>query len=131
MSTISDFDSAASAGIDREHEVQLSLLRALCEALRAQCDGAQLSAMLEQLSDYCEAHFVSEELIMRQKSFDDYEDHIEDHSHMLDLLRAIAVDHATGRSSELTQKTGQALAFIETHINTRDRRFADFLRNDR
>ena len=30
MSTISDFNTAAQAGMDREHEVQLSLLRTLC-----------------------------------------------------------------------------------------------------
>ena len=33
MSTISDFNTAAQAGMDREHEVQLSLLRTLCQAI--------------------------------------------------------------------------------------------------
>jgi hemerythrin len=129
MSTISDFNAAAHADMDREHEVQLGLLRSLCQAVRDRRDSSRVALLLDQLTTFCEAHFVSEELSMRQHSFDDYEDHADDHCHMMDLLRAIAIDHATGNSSELAAITDEALAFIETHINTRDRRFADFMRN--
>jgi hemerythrin len=66
---------------------------------------------------------------MRQKSYDDFEDHIDDHGHMLDVLRDIATDHASGNSALLTGKTQDALAFIGNHISTRDKRFADFLRS--
>jgi hemerythrin-like metal-binding protein len=128
MSTISDFNWAAQAGIDGEHEVQLSLLRTLCKAVREKRNFGEVAQLLEQLTAYCEAHFVSEELIMRQNSFDEYEDHADDHCHMMDLLRAMAIDHATGNSSELKTITDEALAFIDNHINTRDKRFADFLR---
>ena len=127
MSTLSTFNSAANADMDREHEVQLSLLRALCQAVREQRDADHVAQRLDQLAAYCEAHFVSEELIMRQHSFDDYEDHVDDHSHMLELLKAIAGDHATGKPSALANKAEEALAFIETHINTRDKRFASFM----
>ena len=129
MSTISDFNTAAHANMDREHEVQLSLLHSLCQAVRDRRDSSRITLLLDQLTAFCEAHFVSEELIMRQHSFDDYEDHADDHCHMMDLLRAIAIDHATGNSFELTAITDDALAFIETHINTRDKRFTDFMRN--
>ncbi|MEI6733340.1 MAG: hemerythrin family protein [Comamonadaceae bacterium] len=128
MSTILDFNTAAQAGMDREHEVQLSLLRTLCQAIREQRNAGEVAQLLEQFSAYCEAHFVSEELIMRQNSFDEYEDHADDHCHMMDLLKVIAIDHATGKSSELKAVTDEALAFIENHIRTRDQRFADFLR---
>ncbi len=128
MSTISDFNNAAQAGMDREHEVQLSLLRTLCEAVREQRNTVEVAQLLEQFSAYCEAHFVSEELIMRQNSFDEYEDHADDHCHMMDLLRVIAIDNAIGKSSEMNAVTDEALAFIQNHIRTRDKRFADFLR---
>ena len=39
---------------------------------------------------------MSEELLMRLKSYDDYEDHVEDHLQMLDTLRGIAASHAAG-----------------------------------
>ena len=127
MSTISGFNASAQAGMDREHEVQLSLLRTLCQAIREQRKASEVAQLLEQFSAYCEAHFVSEELIMRQNSFDEYEDHADDHCHMMDLLRVIATDHETASSSKLKAVTDEALAFIENHISTRDKRFADFL----
>ena len=129
MSTISDFNTAAQAGIDREHEVQLSLLRTLCQAIGEQRSASEVAQLLEQFSDYCEAHFVSEELIMRQHSFEEYEDHADDHGHMMDLLKVIATDCDAADSSSLKASTDEALAFIENHISTRDKRFADFLRH--
>lgn len=127
MSTISDFNTAAQAGIDREHEVQLSLLRTLCQAIREQRSTSEVAQLLGHFSDYCEAHFVSEELIMRQHSFEEYEDHTDDHCHMMDLLKVIATDCEGADSSKLKASTDEALAFIENHISTRDKRFADFL----
>ena len=127
MSTISDFNTAAQAGIDREHEVQLSLLRMLCQAICEQRSASEVARLLEQFSAYCEAHFVSEELIMRQHSFEEYEDHADDHCHMMDLLRVIATDCEAAGTAGLKASTDEALAFIENHIGTRDKRFADFL----
>ena len=57
MSTISDFNTAAQAGIDREHEVQLSLLHTLCQAIHEQRKAVEVARLLEQFSAYCEAHF--------------------------------------------------------------------------
>ncbi len=129
MSTISDFNTAAHADMDHEHEIQLNLLRLLCQEARDGGDSSRIALLLDQLTAFCEAHFVSEELIMRQHSFDDYEDHADDHCHMMDLLRTVAIDHATGQSAKLTAITDEALAFIEAHINTRDKRFTDFMRS--
>ncbi len=129
MSNISDFNLESNAATDREHEVQLALLRALCDKARDPSDAASLGEILEQLIAYSEAHFMSEELLMRLKSYDDYEDHVDEHIHMLDVLNRIAVDHAAGNSSLVPGKATEALGFIGNHIATRDRRFADFVRS--
>jgi hypothetical protein len=34
---------------------------------------------------------------MRMKSYDDYEEHVEDHAQMLDALRGIAAEHAPAK----------------------------------
>jgi hemerythrin len=129
LSNLSDFNLASNAETDREHQVQLDLLQALCSAVREQRDPASVTQLLEQLIAYSEAHFMSEELLMRLKSYDDYEDHVDDHIQMLDALRNIAADHAGGRSALVEGKAEQVLGFIGQHIATRDRRFADFVRN--
>ena len=98
MSNISDFNTASNAETDREHEVQLGLLQALCTAARENQDKASLGVILDQLIAYSEAHFTSEELLMRMKSYDDYEDHVDDHNHMLEALQEIAADHEVVRA---------------------------------
>ncbi|MEI8324378.1 MAG: hemerythrin family protein [Betaproteobacteria bacterium] len=129
MSNISGFNAEANAQTDLEHEVQLGLLQALCQAAQEQRDAAAVSEILDQLSAYSEAHFMSEELLMRLKSYDDYEEHVEDHQQMLEALGTIAADHAAGRSSLVADQAQMTLAFIAQHIATRDRRFADLVRS--
>ncbi len=129
MSNIADFNAAANAETDREHEIQLGLMRALCAAAGENRDFAQIGEILDKLIAYSEAHFASEELLMRLKSYDDYEDHVEDHEFMLDTLRTIASRHAAGDSSLIAGQAAEALSFIGKHIATRDRRFADYVRN--
>jgi hemerythrin len=129
MSTTSDFNGASNAGNELEHEVQLGLLQALCNAVNEERSAGSVAEILEQLIAYSEAHFMSEELLMRLKSYDDYEDHVDDHVHMLEVLQQIASDHGAGKQSLVRGKVEGLLGFITHHIATRDRRFADLLRN--
>jgi len=130
MSSIADFNAASNADTDREHEMQLGLLRELCRAAGANGDPAVVGEILERLIDYSEAHFASEELLMRMKSYDDYEDHVDDHAQMLDALRGIAANHVRGESALVAGRAAETLEFIGRHIATRDRRFADYVRNN-
>ena len=130
MSNIADFNTVAIADTDREHEVQLGLLRELCAAAGENRDPAAVADVLDRLIAYSEAHFASEELLMRLKSYEDYEDHIEDHMQMLDTLRGIAASHAIGDSALIAGHASELLAFIGNHIATRDRRFAHYVRNN-
>ena len=129
MSSSAEFNSAANADTDREHEVQLGLLRELCKVAGANGDPVVVSEILDRLISYSEAHFMSEELLMRLKSYDDFEDHVEDHVQMLDTLRGIAASHASGDSALVAGRAADTLDFISRHIATRDRRFADYVRN--
>jgi hypothetical protein len=46
---------------------------------------------------------------------------------MMDLLKDIAANLADANTDGMHAVTDEALAFIENHIRTRDKRFADFL----
>jgi hemerythrin len=129
MSNISEFNSASNADTDREHEVQLGLLQALRGAAGGNGDAASVGEILDQLIAYSEAHFMSEELLMRLKSYDDYEDHVDDHIRMLEALHEMAASHAAGDASQVSGKAAEVYKFTTNHIDTRDRRFADYVRN--
>ena len=129
MSNISDFNNAANIATDGEHEVQLGLLTALCQAVREGRDVETIALNLQQLRSYSQAHFASEELLMRMKSYDEYAAHVQDHQHMLDALQEIATNHSLGKASMNADKVEDVLGFIRQHIATRDRQFAEMVRD--
>lgn len=128
ISKITDFNQKSHDETDAEHRVQVELLNELYDAVQKNSPPSVISDIFQQLVDYSKAHFLSEELLMRQMSYDDYEVHISDHVRMMDALDAISVAQASGKSVLVAGKAESTLKFIKQHIATRDQRFADFLR---
>lgn len=100
--------------VNAEHEVQMRLLSELRKALRDGRDGRELHT---QLTDYCRAHFLSEELLMRLHAYPGYDDHVADHEQMLDALDGLndptAIDALSG--------------FLLRHIGDRDAKLHFYL----
>jgi hemerythrin len=108
--------------IHREHQVQLRLIEAVEAPLAA---GKDASEALAALVDYTRAHFLSEELLMRQYEYADYDDHILDHERMLDWLAELADG---GRAPSSRRHALQELkALFLRHIGGRDRQLHEFL----
>lgn len=126
MSRLAEAKQSSHAGIDYEHQVQTGLVTALCEAVETGREAGATAEILEQLLRYSEAHFMSEELLMRLASYDDYDDHVADHIQMMDALEQIAADYRSGQSAGMLDKARATLDFILKHIETRDKRFAEW-----
>ena len=81
--------ATGSAATDAEHGIQLGLLDASIDALSGGDPGA--IELVEQLHTYSEAHFLSEQLLMRMAARANYEGHVEQHVQLMqDLDRARA-----------------------------------------
>lgn len=79
---------ASRGEMDAEHQVQVSLLYALRQALSAgQADNAR--EILEQLTAYSKMHFASEQLLMRLYQYDGYAGHIAEHEQMIEALESL------------------------------------------
>jgi hemerythrin len=129
MAALADYNRQSSVETDGEHRIQLELLRALYAAAREEAPSPDVDEILERLVAFSEAHFMSEELLMRMHSYSDYEDHVGDHIRMMDALDGIAAAQAAGKSQLVAGQAESTLAFIAEHIATRDQHFADFLRD--
>ena len=127
MTSISDFDDSAAHAVDMEHKIELDLVEALCLEVRNGKDQRAIASALQQLSDYTETHFISEELLMRLNMYDSYAEHVKDHVHTLEVLRELSINHALGTSSLVSGKIVSVLEFITHHIATHDRRFSEHL----
>lgn len=110
--------------IDREHQVQLRLIQSVEAGLAENRDVAE---SIEALADYSRAHFLSEELLMRQYAYGDYDDHILDHERMLDWLGELAESKAARDSRQ--HAVIELKALFLRHIAGRDRQFHDFLKS--
>lgn len=117
------------SSMEGEHRVQLGLIGALLEAVDRGEDGETVGALLEQLIPYSEAHFLSEELLMRLASYDDYAAHAEDHQRLIDSLRSLQRHHGSGRADLVGQVAKSTLAFLTRHIHSRDAKFVAWERN--
>ena len=87
--------------IDFEHRIFLDLIRSFGdEAERGEThDPRRLNRQLTEITKYAEFHFVSEENIMIEVGYPDFENHRELHSVLLNELRDMAFRLRAGRAN--------------------------------
>jgi len=118
---------AASASIDREHEIQTTLLRTVEEAISAGKDKETVVGILAQLTDYNRVHFASEELLMRLYSYPDTEIHAMDHTRMIEEFDEITNDYLRDDHAHAVQEAVRVRDFLLQHIASRDKKFSHYL----
>lgn len=123
------YGAESAAGVDAEHQVQTGLVRALCEAVRLGRDLGQVREILDQLLQYSEVHFMSEQLLMRLCSYPDYDDHVLDHDRMTEMLGAVAARHGSGERALALREAEEMLDFLSRHVASRDQQFTAYYRN--
>lgn len=112
-----------SATADAEHGIQLGLLDATLSAL-ANGTG-EMGELLDQLHAYSEAHFLSEQLLMRMAARANYEGHVEEHTRLMQDLETAGTELNKGQR-EAAHATLQAhQARLLDHIRSWDQSVED------
>lgn len=113
--------------IDVEHEVQLGLLDALESAVREGRGPSAVRAALDGVIGYLDAHFLSEQLLMREHSYPEYQRHVLEHDHALQLMSDLR-DRCNAGENELSLEVLAALRrWLHAHIETHDTDLGRFL----
>jgi hemerythrin len=116
------------AALDVEHGVQFDLLDAFRRALQQPQAHAVGGAVLRQLLDFTDAHFLSEQLLMRLHAYPGYEAHVQEHDRLNEELRALEARYAEGEM-EASLAAADALSdWLEVHVRGHDRALAAYLR---
>jgi hemerythrin len=114
-----DPDSSAA-----EHDIQMRLAQNLCNVVRTGTDSGMAREILDHLLAYSDAHFMSEQLLMRLSAYPDYGDHVQDHDQMMERLETLQ-----GQGGVPSLAEAEAVQqFLAAHIGTRDRGFSDYYR---
>ena len=114
--------------IDAEHRLQISLVKALEDALAK--GGAEAGAILQQLLDYTNAHFVAEELLMRLHAYPGYENHVLEHGRLLEQLDRVRSHCGEGRHAATRELAAGVRHWLVEHVQTLDAAFASYVANE-
>ena len=111
-----------------EHRVQLELLHALQETLvGGDADRSASGGLLKQLLDYSEAHFLSEQLLMRLYAYPAHEDHVQEHDRLIGDLRDLSVAWAEGEAEAAGTLLVKVEEWLLIHMNTTDKALEGYL----
>ena len=126
----SKLDENATAGLegmDREHAVEMQMVRAL-EAALAAGDRAKVLVLVDQLEIFANAHFMAEQHLMRLHAYPGFESHEVEHDRLIAELRELST-HVLGHPDAGSQESVEALErWLLNHIRTEDEALAEFLR---
>jgi hemerythrin len=111
------------ADIEAEHALQFKLLNET-ERLLAGGEGARAREVAWQLYDYSEAHFASEQVLMRMHAYPGYQAHEREHGDLLVALANLLKAHVEGGSDA----AGTLRRWLTAHIQHADQAFVDFVR---
>lgn len=115
------------ASMDREHSGQLSLLNDLKAAVRSGADDGLVYALLNELVEHTNLHFLSEQLAMRLHAYEAYESHFEEHERLLIEVQNLKHSLATGTATEKHSLIEALRSWLVIHIQTADKALAEYL----
>ncbi len=120
---LTGFDS-----VDAEHRLQVSLVDALEELVRRGDDPALTARTLAQLADFTDAHFRSEELVMRLYGYPGEAGHRAEHERLTAELAGLRA--GAGRADETLRLVGRLRGWLLDHIRSMDQEFARWCRRE-
>jgi hemerythrin len=113
--------------IDAEHAAQLKLLDEL-ETAAAAGDRETTRARLATFVTWLDAHFLSEQLLMRGCAYPGYAAHVQDHEAAIGMMHELR-DRIDAGDDELQPQVLEALRrWLVGHVTTVDRALAEFLK---
>ena len=113
--------------MDREHSGQLSLLNDLKAAVRSGADDGVVYALLNELVEHTNLHFLSEQLLMRLHAYETYESHFLEHERLLAEVQNLRSNLATGTAADKHSLIEALRSWLLIHIQTADKALADYL----
>lgn len=115
------------ASMDQEHAGQLSLLNDLKAAVRSGADDRLVYALLNELVEHTNLHFLSEQLAMRLHAYEAYESHFLEHERLLAEVQNLKSSLAAGTATDKHRLIEALRSWLVVHIQTADKTLAEYL----
>ena len=106
--------------IDTEHRVHLGLISAMENALMERGEFSVAEEIMNQLKTYTNAHFMSEQLLMRLHAHPQYDAHLAEHDRLVECLDQLSVHLKEGDQKQLLEGTRVLEQNLLKHIKSWD-----------
>jgi hemerythrin len=119
---------ADNENLDAEHRVQIGLVTALRQALENDEDAAAIAELLDRLVSYTDAHFMAEQLLMRQYAYPFYEAHELEHDRLVEQVHELQRRYQSGELA-LTMQVARSLEeWLFAHTKGTDHALEEYLK---
>lgn len=115
------------ASMDREHAGQLSMLNDLKAAVRGGAPDTLVYALLNEMVEHTNLHFLSEQLAMKLHAYESYESHFLEHERLLVEVQNVKRSLATGTTPEKQSLIEALHSWLLVHIQTADKALGEYL----
>jgi hemerythrin-like metal-binding protein len=119
--------SYGHASMDREHASQLNLLNDLKAAVRGGAPDSLVYALLNDLVEHTNLHFLSEQLAMKLHAYEAYESHLLEHERLLAEVKNLNSSLATATATDKQSLIEALRGWLVVHIQTADQALAEYL----
>ena len=113
--------------METEHAGQLSLLNDLKAAVRSGADDSLIYALLNELVEHTNLHFLSEQLAMKLHAYEAYESHLLEHERLLVEVQSLKSGLSTGTVTDKQSLIEALRSWLTIHIQTTDKALAEYL----
>ena len=116
------------ADVDHEHRELIELINELYRHLEQPSSVISVEDFLGEIYAKISAHFALEEKIMRERTYDQYEDHKADHERLLDEIRDIMDAYEDDARFDKNELATCLSTWFTEHFKTKDARLHKHLR---
>lgn len=112
--------------MDAEHREQVLWMNRLGAAIARGASAEEIAVDLDALIGYLEAHFMSEQAMMREHGYPAFREHRIAHDEAIALLALLRERHAARDAGALEELLSALSGWLVGHIHSADRDLASF-----
>ena len=116
--------------LDTEHQGQIDLLLLVEEELAGAADPGRLALLLDRLMEFTDIHFMSEQVLMRERAYPSLPAHEAEHTQLIEQMRNFQKRVETGERTLTAADVSDLRGWVLQHIQTKDAAFARYLGKD-
>ena len=114
--------------IDMQHRQLVGMINELFEAMKEGQGPTVVDEILDQLVDYVQLHFSTEERYMQTHYYPDLEEHERQHLDMTRHVVELIASHRAGKGVKTPDLMNFLRDWLVDHISVEDKKFGAFLK---